>query len=311
MRTSAGLGTIGKLIFRGTLVLAFLMGVAAVWSGTGLLARRDPNFAGAVSAVAIGVIIAAASAGALYRHWILAAREAARIARVRQRHPGQPWMERADWAARRVVHSGGGTALGMWLWVAGWWGFLGLIGTVNYDKIVKSVTESYGMAALIAAFVAIGLIGAALAVKFTISWLRYGISTLHLDTLPAVTGDKFRGVLEARLITARTQPLYATLVCEEHEWVTRRRQKERETRLRVIELGKSSVMIEPGRMQPAGATMRCPIEVDVPTDLPASGVDQGGNGIRWMLRATIDAAGAPFSATFEVPVYGSDRSALP
>jgi hypothetical protein len=106
-------------------------------------------------------------------------------------------------------------------------------------------------------------------------------------------------------------------------WVTRRRNGKTE-RERVSEtLWSATYALEPSRMMLAGSAggqARLPIAVPLPANQPPCGLDEGGDGIVWRLAVRevrdevarpADAGGGaggpdgpPFSASFEVPVFG-------
>lgn len=302
-RTPNGQTRTGRIVFGCVMATVLLMGAAAFWSGLRLVMAGDPNRAGAIVAVLMGAGLVALSIWYFRATYIQRPVEEARLARIRSLYPGQPWMERKDWAARRVTSSEGAPALFMWVWVAGWWGAMILIGTVNGDKIRVAFTESWWNVAFVAAFVGAGLAGLWVAIAFSLSWWRYGRSTLTLDTLPAYTGETFVGTLETRLSPKPTEPLDVRLVCEDLFWVETRSNGKRESRLRVRELGAAVTTADPRRFAPSAHGLRGRIEVAVPAGLPSSHLDASGNGIRWQLRIATADGDVPFSCSFDLPVY--------
>ena len=293
----------GRIVVALVMALVFLMGAAAFASGLGLLMRGDPNRAGAVTAVVMGLLLVAVSLGLFYRSAVSAPLAEARLERTRRLYPGQPWMERADWASRRLTHTTAGTALFLWIWTIGWWGFLGLIGTVNADKISAALSTSWWNVALMTAFVGAGVIGLLLAVRLTWTTWRYGNSTLRLDTFPVVPGEPFVGTLTARLHPLPKQTLAVTLACEEVEWVESGHGKNRTSRAVVRTVATTEATADPRRFIPGrdGATGR--IEVGVKEGLPDAHIDERGNGIRWRLSIATTGDDPPFSCAFDLPVF--------
>lgn len=293
----------GRIVFSVVMAIVLLMGAAAFWSGLRLLFAGDPNRAGSIVAVLMGAGFVTLSVWYFRAAFIQRPVEDARRARIRALHPGQPWMERKDWAARRVTSSEGAPALFMWVWVAGWWGAMAFIGSVNGDKIRVALSESWWNVAMVIVFVGAGLAGLWVAIAFSLTWWRYGRSVLTLDTLPAFTGERFAGTLEARLDPKPTQPLEIRLVCEDLFWVETRTNGKRESRLRVRELGAAEATADPRRFAPTGQMLRGRIEVPVPAGLPSSNLDAAGNGIRWQVRIATADGDVPFSCSFDIPVY--------
>ncbi len=294
----------GRLVLGAVMSAVGLLGVSALHSGVSLLLRpNQPNRIGAGFAALIGAVLVGLTLWYFYRAYVAGPRRAARLARVRSLHPGQPWMERPDWAARRVEHTGGIVAIGLWLWSAGWWGFLTFIGWVNYDKIVRAISDSWWNAALIAVFVGAGLLGLSFAIRSTLHWLRYGTSVLHITTLPAYAGETFAGALEARLEPLPRHPLEVELACEDIRWITSGHGKDRSTRAVVTPLGSSRSKIDPGQFVRTRSGVRAPIKIDVRAELPEYGLDAQGNGVRWVLKIATTGDDAPFSCTFDAPVF--------
>jgi len=302
-RTPDGQSRAGRIVFSIVMATVLLMGAAALWSGVRLLLAGDPNRAGSIVAVLMGAGFVALAVWYFRMAFVKRPLDEARLSRLRTLYPGQPWLERKDWAARRVTSSEGGPAIFMWIWVAGWWGAMAFIGTVNEDKIRLAMSQSWWNVAMIAVFVCGGLAGLWFAIAFSLSWWRYGRSTLILDTLPAYTGEAFAGTLEARLEPKPARPLEIRLVCEDLFWVETQSDGKRESRLRVRELGGANATADPRRFTPAGQGLRGRIEVPVPPGLPSSNLDPSGNGIRWQVRIATAEGDVPFSCSFDIPVY--------
>jgi hypothetical protein len=127
---------------------AALIGLVAVPAGLRLLfASNEPLAAGLITAF-VGSVALAVGIGFFYVTYFKAPIWAAREERIKARHPGQPWMLNSAWAQRKVVHSNAGAALFLWVWVAGWWGAIIFIWSVNRDKILAAASASYWEAAL-------------------------------------------------------------------------------------------------------------------------------------------------------------------
>ena len=300
---SGGFPSRGRVFLGIVFAFVLLMGLAAAQSGVALLFKGDANRSGAATAAFMGVLLVAVSLFYFYRVYFVQPLRAARLTRVRRHYPDQPWMERDDWAARRVQHTTGFIAIGMWIWVAGWWGFLSFIGWVNYAKIVKALSESWWNGALIAVFVIAGLLGLVFAIKLTLHWYRYGTSELRIDTLPAHPGGSFRGALEANLEPKPRHPLDLELVCEEVLWITTGHGKDRRTRAKVTRLGSSQASTQTSGMLATRTGIRCPLQIEVPANLPDFSINDDGNGVRWVLSIKTAGDDPPFSCAFDIPVF--------
>lgn len=294
----------GARVFLGIVFsILLLVGLAAAQGGVARLLNGDANQISSVFATIMGIALIVASGSYFYRAYFVSPLQAARLARVRRRHPNEPWMERTDWAARRVEYSTSFIAIGMWIWVVCWWGFICFIGWVNYAKITKALSESWGNVLLVSVFVGAGLLGLAFAIKLTLHWYRYGTSVLLIETLPAHPGEKFRGTLQANFNPAPRHPLSVELVCEEIFWITSGHGKDRQTRAIVTRLGKACGAAKSLQMSTNGIGGRCTVEVAVPMDMPEYSINEEGNGVRWVLSLNTTGDDQPFSCAFDLPIF--------
>lgn len=309
---------IGVGLTYGMFAIAGLMGLLTLYAGLRLIVTGEQHWGVGLLVTAMGVIFAGIGIGFFYFQFVKAPAMRARRRALEARYPGQPWMLRRDWAARRVTDSGVGGMIFMWVWVAGWWGAILFIWSMNRDKILAAAAKSWWEASVGVIFVLAGLAGLLMAVAMTRTWARYGRSVLRIDTLPGRLGDRFRGTLEANF-QRRPAGLEAEIVCEHQSWVTRRRNG-KTSRERVSEtvwskthaLDASRIMLGDGK-----AAAKLPINVPLPADQPPCELDDNDEGIVWRLtvREVSDDAGGRvggdggdggplFSATFEVPVFG-------
>ncbi len=291
------------LFLRIVMAVVGAIGLAAFVSGLRLLASGGPNLAGAVTAVMMGAAFSGVGVAFFYFTFVSGAREENRRKRLSITNPGQPWMQRPDWAARRITHALGKHAVGMWIWTLGWCGLFGVVATVNHAKIVDQLGRSWGAWAVLVLVLGCGAIGLALALKFSSSWWRYGTSVLLLDSLPAVPGSRLDATLEARLGAAPYSRLEIELVCEELRTITIGHGKDRKTHTDVRRLGHRTAVADPARFMRSRDRVRVPVEIDVPSGLPDWCLDQRGDGIRWVLRLSEPPSAGDYSAEFEVPVF--------
>lgn len=285
------------------MMVVLIMGGAAVISGVSLLWRDDtPNKIGVAFAVLTGLLMIGVSV--LYFAWALIFAAGTKTLAIKSSdRSAQPWLERPDWVARKVEFSSGGIAAGLWFWTLGWWSLLTFIGWINFDKILRAMSESWWNSALLAVFAGAGIIGLLFATWFSLAWLRFGTSILHLDTLPATLGAEFRGTLETRLQKLPNLTLEVELICQNVRWVSSGSGQRKATRLVVDVLGSERRRVEMRRCIPTKRGMQCPIEIQVPSTLPEYNVDDQGNGVRWVLSVNAAGIGTPYSCSFEVPIF--------
>lgn len=302
---------IGVVIVVGMFACAGIVGVLALWAGISQYAAGALPLGNTLLAIALGLAFATLGFGFFYFRYVKKPLWDAQKARIEARYPDQPWMLRNDWASRRIVHSNAGVVIVLRLWNVGWWGGLILIGSINRDKILASLESSYWGYLLLAFFVLCGIAVLRLAIEATWSHWRYGRSVLRLDTLPAFSGERLRGTIEAGLTARPRAPLKASLVCERVKWTEYRSNGRTRTRAEVKEQSRMEREVTPASILVSYRGARIPIEFDIPSSSPEYAIDEQGNGIRWTLHLeTSQAETPPFSCAFEVPVYRRREKAV-
>jgi hypothetical protein len=295
---------LGVVLVHGMFGLTALMGLGVLTGGVRLLLSGEQPWPLALFICLMGVVFMTIGLGYFYVAYVKAPLWAAREARLKALYPGQPWMLRSDWAARKVTSSALGAMIFMWVWVTGWWGAIAFIGTVNRDKILQAMKTSWGDIAVAAIFVLAGLVGLMFAWQMTRSWWQFGRSTLRIDTLPGYLGDSFRGTVHTHYPGRPAQPMEAEIVCEDVRWITSRDSNGRTSqRAQVTPVWSATQAIAPSRML-AARGLSVPIEVALPGDQPPCDLDAEGNGIQWRLHLRTHTDTTPaFGCSFDVPVY--------
>jgi hypothetical protein len=129
-------------------------------------------------------------------------------AKLRTRHPDQPWLWQGDWAAGRIEDSSRSTLWTSWAFTVFWnmigfpSGYLGVQAALQQGK-------PGGYVALIFPLIGIGLLIWAL--RATIRYRKYGVSRLELATIPAVIGHSLAGTVRVSTSIESPEGFLATL----------------------------------------------------------------------------------------------------
>lgn len=319
VRTSTYIaGGFGSLLTNIVFGLMGLLGIAAQLGVISAWRRGDLGGPQAILLFLFSVLLTALGLWFFYARFVTIPAREQRIARISALHPDEPWLLNEAWAQRKVVDRGSlGVAVFLWIWSLGWLGFCALIWGVNRDKIIAAFHQSWGEAAFAVIFALCGLIGAWCAARSTLHWLRFGASTLHIDTLPGYLGDRFRGSIVARV--PANIPLEAEVSCERVtvHWV-RSAKGGRHKEMNFVPIWSRSWPLERDRMtRTKDGTVIIPIDAELPNDRPPVEVDEEGGGIRWVLNMRTDFERAAksngttpgaaklegISAQFSIPVY--------
>jgi hypothetical protein len=150
--STSSLSSRASALFGGVMIhlicgLVALMGLTVLWAGLSALLTGSQTLASALLVSVLGALFAAVGLGFFYVTYVMAPAGAAREAARAARHPSEPWMLRADWAARKMVdRSSLAVMIFLWIWTGGWWGISGFLWVVNNDKILAALQESWGNA---------------------------------------------------------------------------------------------------------------------------------------------------------------------
>jgi hypothetical protein len=105
-------------------------------------------------------------------------------------------MWRPEWASGRILCSTHQTVLVAWVFTAFW-------NLTSFPLAVLQFPEAWRdegpVALLVFIFPLIGLILLVWSIRATIRWSKFGRSTLDLQTLPGVIGDKVEGTIHASI----------------------------------------------------------------------------------------------------------------
>jgi hypothetical protein len=290
----------------GAFAFAAFMGFATLLGGGQAIARGEMGAAVGLMVMLTGLIALAVGAGFFYLAYVKAPQAEATELRQSVRHPNQPWMLRQDWAQRRVVdRSSLAVVIFMAVWCSGWWGILTLLWSVNREKIIAAVQESWSEGAMLGFVVLGGVAGLLVLFGALRNWWRYGHATLAIDSLPGHLGDRFRASVVTQLASKPAEPIEVTLTCESVKWLKARGAGGRRTPEQTFdERWSESFSVEPGRLLTTRDGTVIPIDIPIPANQPECTLDKRGNGIRWMLSISgSDVARPAYYFQFEIPVY--------
>lgn len=230
-------------------------------------------------------------------------RSAAEVDAARVRHPDEPWLWRADWAAGRIEDGNRSTMIAAWV-LAGFWNLISLPGA--YFAVREAMREGNRAALIALLFPLVGFGLLVWAVRASLRYRRYGVSRLDLATVPVAIGRELRGTVVARGLLPAPGGFGVTLTCVRR--VTRGSGKNRSTTETVLwqEEQRSSgtqSRTADGMMTSVPVAFRIPADVE-----PADDTDRR-NTVIWRLAVSADVPGVDYHSSFEVPVFRAAAAA--
>ncbi len=297
--------------------LAVLLGIVTQIAVIAAARRGDFDLPTACVTFAVGVGLTVAGLWHYYSVFVIERGRRASAAKIARQHPNAPWLLNDAWAQRKVVdRSGLHTTIFLWIWAIGWWVFCAFLWDFSASGMLAAAQSSWLQAGLLLVLAATGLLGIAAAIAATFRWLCYGVSTLHIDTLPGYLGNRFRGTVSAHV--PADLPLEAEVTCENVTVIwTRTPKGGRKKEFIYKPLWTQRWPLERDRMtRTKDGGVVIPIDVALPDDKPEFALDEEGGGIRWVLRVgshfMAENAGVqqlhlwgpqPFAAEYLIPVY--------
>lgn len=268
-------------------VVTSVFALAAVrdrdWARAGFLAIFALSFGG----VGIGGITLA-----------LRGRRRAEDALAREaRSPESPWLWRADWADRRITDTSRTSMWSAWAFAA-LWNLISLPGAVLATRSAIQGGQRAALLALVFPLVGLGVV--VWAVRATLRYRRYGISTLELGSLPAVVGHALEGTIRTPAGLNPAGGFREILSCIRRE--TTGSGRDRSTWDNVL-------WQEEHRVSSTAA--RLPVAFAIPREAVPCDPVLAGDRVFWRLDVIGDVPGVDYAATFEVPVFRTPASDAP
>lgn len=277
--------------------------VAAVVAAGKLLARdwKTAGFLGvfalAFGGAGIGLVAAA----------LAARRQAERRALAAERHPAEPWLWRPDWAQGRIEDAERRGQYLLWVMTALW----NVVALPTGFLAVRGALEPGNRLALIGLLFPV--IGAGLlvaAVRATWRERKFGVSVLELATTPGVVGHGLAGTVRVASPVLPAGGFLATLSCVNVR--TTGAGKNRSTTETIRWQDQQTVPAQRTSDRPgAGVVTAIPLRFRIPPDATPTDDANPDDRMVWRVGLTAAVPGVDYAATFEVPVFRTDRSLEP
>ncbi|HEM49097.1 MAG TPA: hypothetical protein ENO27_02685 [Caldithrix sp.] len=219
------------------------------------------------------------------------------IEKMQKEWQEKPWTQRADWAEGRVIQQGPGS-MKLLIGFTIVWNIIGW-GIAAFALISEWASDDIPWFVLV--FPAFGIALIYVTVRTWIRQKKYGISILHLITLPAWLGDVFRGKIKTGVsVKTQSEKEYKIeLIC-----VRRSSYRDREGKQRVSEKklwGEEQILF--GSVSNTGKTFDVIVNFFIPDDQPPTELYPEDDRTYWQLNISSKEKGVDYAAQFEIPVY--------
>ncbi len=242
---------------------------------------------GAVFVLAGGVILVAGVRGLRTR---------SRRGVNRGASPDNPWLQRPDWARGHADANPGDGPAEYWTSAVLLNAIVWPVAVIIHGQPGAPLWAKVMMVALLAG----GAVLMVFAVRRTMQVLRFGRTSLRLETVPIPLGRELRGTVEVRLPCPLPHGVRLTLTCVNR--VVCGSGKNVSTSENVRWRGERQVSASEIALGPRGTAV-IPVRFDVPSDMPPTDHSDPSSAVLWQLRAQADVAGVDLDEMYEVPVF--------
>jgi len=230
---------------------------------------------------------------------VVGGRASRKKSKLEQRHPGEPWKWREDWAAGivRAEHSGA-------VFISCFAAFWNVVSfPIAWMAVTQAIKTHHYAALLVLLFPLIGLLLAWWAVYAILVTIRFGKAVLRLGSVPGVIGGKLAGIIQLPQRLQTEDGFHVTLKCT--RTVTTGTGKKRSTQEHVLWEATQNIATD-AASSPAQASA-IPVLFAIPYDQPASD-PESSQPVKWCVSASAKNPGVDLSILFIVPVYKTAES---
>ena len=219
------------------------------------------------------------------------------IEKQQQEWAEKPWTQRSDWAEGMVVQDGPGS---MKLLI----GFTIVWNIIANGIAAFALITSWDSGDVPWFVFLFTLFGLALIIMTVRTWMRrrkFGISILHLNTLPAIPGRFLGGTIAIEKYPSKliASEFKMKMNCYERSSYY---DEKRERRVSEKELWSYEEQVYGGRINSTGK-LEIPVKFALPAEMPPTNLIPDDDRILWRLEVSASTSGVDYAAQFEVPVY--------
>jgi hypothetical protein len=215
-------------------------------------------------------------------------------------YPEEPWRWKEQWDKGRIISSSKKTMLWVVMFALIW----NLISTPIIFMLPKELHKGNTAALIALIFPVVGVGLAAWAIKCILRWRKFGESIFEMETVPGVIGGALSGKLNTGVDVNPESGFLLTLSCINR--VVTGSGKNRSTREYVRWQDESLIKKEMYPYDQSGSAI--PVLFQISYDSLETNEENPDNKIIWRLDVKASVPGVDYSASFEVPVFRTQKS---
>jgi hypothetical protein len=220
---------------------------------------------------------------------------------LRAAKPDEPWLWSPVWVSGMIPDKSGSTTIFSWIFAAIW----NCVGWPAAWSAISSASAGSGAAYFALLLPAIGVATVAWAIYLTIRRLKFGRSTLELETLPGCIGGWFAGTIQTRGAIFADQ-VHITLRCIRRTTSNSKNSHTTDD----IEWGDEQNLV--GRL-PTGKQggSAIPVSFSIPPKCIPTESISARSEILWKLLVHAPMPGADYVTEFVIPVFDAPQTQAP
>lgn len=253
--------------------------------------------------IGVGLALIAGGGVPFYIFFIAGKRAEIKLKNRKKEYPDAPWMWGDKWPSRRIVYSGTGRLILLWLVFSVVFGGFVFIPYMNREIILAKMQGASRFEVIVFSSIIFFIFAIVLlmAVSYTRGQLKFGKSIFEMSTYPGVIGGEFAGTIHTQMRGIPKDGFTLELQCELTEIVMPDGRHTRDPYPMSVWKAKKKVPFGELNMGPQGVSVL--VSFSIPADAQESDEWSSDKRIDWMLSAFSSFEGRQYLSQFIVPIF--------
>ena len=253
--------------------------------------------------IGLGFTLIAGAGVPFYIFFVAGKRAEIKLENRKKEYPDAPWMWGDKWPSRRIVYSGTGRLILLWLVFSVVFGGFVFISYMNREIILAKMQGGSRFEVIVFSSITFFIFAIVLlmAVSYTRGILKFGKSIFEMSSYPGIIGEELAGTIHTQMRDIPKDGFTLELECELTEIRMPDGRQLRDLTPVSVWKAKKKVPFGELNMGPQGVT--APVSFSIPADARESDEWSPDKRINWILSAFSSLEGRQYLSQFIVPVF--------